>query len=145
MEGGLLFNGFLPLHHRSELVTVHDHPLAFDVFLDLAGDHFHLHADADGLLAEVSQLGGDHGTFFEGDHRHGIRRLGFKTGGGVAHHSVGIHLAFTAESELGLGFTAALGANIARGEDLGFAVRADFTNKGISLLFQSPMAWNFHF
>ena len=43
-----------------------------------------------------------------------------------------------------LGFVTTVRANVAWGEDLVIAVRADLTDQPVALFLESPVPWNFH-
>lgn len=133
MVRGRIFNTYSTSHHRAELIAINEHALFAAVFLDTAGDHLDRHADLDGLLAQVGQLGRDSGAFFQFDQRDGIGQAAFKTGRGVVHDRVGIDFAFAAEAEGFLGLAAAFGADITGWKDLGLAVRADLADQSIAL------------
>jgi hypothetical protein len=89
-------------------------------------------------------LGGDHGALFELDHGDGVGGGFLVSGGGVVDGGIGIDLAATAEGIGGLGFAAALRADVPGREELGITMGADFAHEGIALLLQSPVTGNFH-
>jgi hypothetical protein len=129
---------------RSELIPVNDQPALIAIIAHLASDHFHGHTDLNFGIIHIGQLSGDHGSFFEFDKGYGIRGVGFITSGSFIDRSIGIHFTFAAEGEKVFGFVAAVRADIARGEDLVIAVRADLTNETISLFFKTPVSRDFH-
>jgi len=59
-EGRCSAGGF---EKRAELIAVDSHAALAAVFLDAAGDHLDRHADLDGLLVQISELGSDGGAF----------------------------------------------------------------------------------
>ena len=63
---------WLRTHDRAELVSVHQYAALIAVRADLAGDHFHRHADLHRLGAQVGQLGGDNGSFIQLDQCHRV-------------------------------------------------------------------------
>jgi len=84
LQGCEFFIVFYLSQYRSELIPVKDHPLFVPVVSNPAGDHLDQHADLRLRAVQVGQLGGDHGSLLQGDHRHRVRRLLFITGRGVA-------------------------------------------------------------
>ncbi len=129
----------------SELIPVYDHAAFVAVVAHLAGDHFHRHANRDRLFANVGQLCGKHGTFFEFYDCHCVRRIRIKTSGGFIHCRVRINLAFAAECKLFLCLVAAIGTYVAGWENFVVAVRANLAYESVSLFLETPVSWDFHF
>ena len=64
-----------------KLIPIHDQPSLIPVISHLAGDHFDGHADLNGGVVHVGELGGDHGTFVQFDQGHGIGSVGVVSAG----------------------------------------------------------------
>jgi len=103
-----------------------------------------VHADFNGLFAQVGQLGSDHGTLFEFDQGHGVGGVAIEAARGFVDGGVGKDFAFTAKSIQGLGLVAAVRAHVAGWEYLCIAMRTNFSDQAVSLLFETPVARNFH-
>jgi hypothetical protein len=89
-------------------------------------------------------LRGDHGTLVQFDQSHGIGSVGIVSRGGFINGGVRVHLTLAAKGVEILGFVAAVRADIARGEDLVIAVRADLADQSVALFFESPVSRDFH-
>jgi len=89
-------------------------------------------------------LGGEHGTFVQFDEGNSVGGVGIVAAGGFVDGGVGIDFAFAAKCKLFFGFVAAVWADIARGEDLVIAVRANLADQPVALFLESPMSWDFH-
>src|SRR5215207_3171741 len=127
-----------------KLIPVNDQPSFVSIIAHFAGYHFDGHADLDGSVVHVGELGGDHGAFVQFYQGNCIRCVGVVSAGGFIDGGVGIHFTFAAECVEGLGFVAAAWADITRGEDLVIAVGAHFSDQSVALFFESPMSWDFH-
>src|SRR5215207_8380705 len=127
-----------------ELISVNNQPSFVAVIAHFAGDHFDGHADLNRVIIHVGELGGDHRTFVQFYESDSVRRVGVVSAGGFIDSGVGVHFTFAAEGVESLGFVAAAGADITRGEDLVIAVGAHFTDQSVALFFESPMSWDFH-
>jgi hypothetical protein len=126
---------FVSIYNESSFVTIIAH---------FASDHFNGHADLDGVVVHVGELGGEHGTFFEFDEGNSIGSVGIVAARRFVDGGVRINFAFAAKGVQSFGFVAAVRANIARGEDLVVAVGADLADQSVALLLESPMSWDFH-
>src|SRR5258706_4681633 len=96
---------FVPVNNQSTLVAVVAH---------FAGDHFDGHADLNGVVVHVGELGGDHGTFIQFDESNSVGGVGVVATGGFVDGGVGINFAFAAKGVQSFGFVAAVRADIAR-------------------------------
>ena len=119
---------------RAEFIPVNDQTALVAIVAHLAGDHFDGHADFDGGIVHIGELGGDHGTLIQFDQGDGVGGIGVEPAGGFIDVGVGIHLALAAEGIELPGFIAAVRADVARGEDFGIAMRADLTDQPVALL-----------
>src|SRR5688572_22695683 len=127
-----------------EFITIDNQTALVTVVAHLARDHLDRHTDFHRLLAQIGELRSNHWAFIQFDQRHSIRRIGIVTGGRFINRRKGIDFAFPAKGKTFLGLSAAGLTYVTRWEDPGVTMRAHFPDQRITLLFQSPVAWNFH-
>ncbi len=106
------------IEQRSKFISIYNQPPLIPIISHLAGNHFDGHADFDGVVVHVGQLGGDHGTFVQFDECHSVGRVAVVSGGGFINGRVGIHFTLAAEGIEFFGFIAAVWAYVAWGKIL---------------------------
>ena len=129
---------------RSKFISVHDQSPLITVISHLAGNHLNWHADFDGRVVHIGQLGSDHGAFVQFNEGNCIWRGAIESAGCLINCRIGIYFALAAECIELSGFIAAVWADVAWGENFIVAMGADFADQPIALLLKSPMSWNFH-
>ena len=127
-----------------KLIPIYNEPSFVPIVTHLAGNHLDRHADLDGIVVYIGQLGGDHRSFVQFDEGYGVGGAAIVSAGRFVDSGEGIDFTFAAECIKFLGFIAAVWADVTRRKNFIIAVRADLSHQPVALFLESPMSWNFH-